>query len=209
MGIGKAQAEAIADGFLDSLGANPDDFAPRKTFTEIILIAGELILSAQNNLNTSGSNASGKLSASLIAGEPTLEGKVFKVDVLMNFYGLFVNKGVKGTKSGSSTAGYSFKHDSPSKDMVKAIKEWIDNGHAITRTVKKYKSHGKHETKHRKLAKLSEADASYATARAIKQHGIKPTGFFDKAVATTQDKIAARLGAALKIDLQDSMENLS
>lgn len=211
MSIGKAQAAAIADGFLDSIGSgNPDELQPRATFTELILIAGEFVESAQNNLNASNSNASGKLSASLIANEPALEGKTLRVDISMNFYGLFVNKGVKGTRSGSSKAGYSFKHELPSKNMVAAIKEWIDNGKAITRTVKKYKGYGRHEIKHRKLAVLSELDRAYATARSIKIHGIKATGFLDKATVTTRNKVASRLGAAFKIDLLDSLtgENL-
>src|ERR1700761_799643 len=99
MSIGKAQAAALADGFLDSFGSSKDDLRPKETFTEIILLAGELIQSCQQNLNQSNSNASGSLSSSLIAGEPALNGKVFSLDMLMNFYGQFVNKGVKGTRS--------------------------------------------------------------------------------------------------------------
>jgi hypothetical protein len=42
-------------------------------------------------------------------------------------------------------------------------------------------------------------------ARSIKQHGIKPTGFLDKAIATTRNKISDRLGAALRIDIISSI----
>lgn len=206
MSIGKAQAAALADGFLDSFGSSKDDLRPKETFTEIILLAGELIQSCQDNLNKSNSNASGGLSSSLIAGEPVMSGKVLHIDMLMNFYGRFVNAGVKGTKSGKSLAGYSFKNEIVSRDMLKAIKAWIDRGKISTQSVKKYKAYGRHETKNRKLAKLSEADMSYAVARSIKQHGIKPTGFLDQAILTTQRKVAARLGAALKIDVINSLK---
>lgn len=207
MSIAKAQAAAIADGFLDSFGSSKADLRPKETFTEIILLAGELIQSCQGNLNRSNSNASGKLSESLIAGEPVLNGKVLHVDMLMNFYGRFVNAGVKGTRSGNSVAGYSFKNEIVSRKMLAAIKDWVDRGKINTRTVKKYKTLGAHEGKNRKLAKLSEADMSYAVARSIKIHGIKATGFLDKAMLSTRQKVASRLGVALKIDVINSLSN--
>lgn len=205
MSISKAQAAALAEGFLDSVGSSKDGLQPRETLTEIVLLAGELIESAQLNLNQSNSNASGELSASLVAHEPKVEGRTFKIDVYMNFYGLFVNKGVKGTRSGKSNAGYSFKYDMPSKKMIAAIKEWIDRGKINTRTVKKEKGYGKHEIKHQKLANASEANMAFPIARSIKMLGIKPTGFLDKAVVTTKQKVGDRLGLALKIDVLNSI----
>lgn len=206
MSIGKAQAAALAEGFLGGFGSSKDDLRPKETFTEIILLAGEFIQSCQDNLNKSNSNASGKLSESLIAGEPVLSGNALSIDMLMNFYGRFVNAGVKGTRSGASKAGYSFKNEIVSWNMLKAIKAWIDRGKISTRSVKKYTPHGNHERKMKKLGALSEADASYAIARSIKMHGIKPTGFLDQAILTTQRKVAARLGAALKIDVINSLK---
>lgn len=207
MSISKAQAEALADGFLDSIGSGSiADLRPREAFSELFLLAGEFIEDCQKNLKSSNSNASGELSASLVANEPELDGRIVKMDVFMNFYGAFVNKGVKGTKSGHSDAGYSFKTDFPSKDMIKAIKGWIDRGKISTMSVKKYKGHGRHETKNKKLAVLSVADASYGIARSIKMHGIKKTGFLDKAIYTTANKVHDRLGAALKIDIINSLK---
>lgn len=205
MSISKQQAKALAEGFLDDLGSSKDDLQPRETFSEVILLAGELIEAAQDNLNKSNNNASGKLSASLIASDPQLIGNALSVDVFMNFYGQFVNKGVKGTRSGHSSAGFSFKNEIVSFKMQKAIKQWIDRGKISTRSVEKYKPHGKHERKNRGLATLSKADASYAVARSIKQHGIKRTGFMDKAINETKDKIADRLGAALRVDIIDGL----
>ena len=206
--ISKQQAEALAEGFLDSIGSGKEGLRPKGVYSESILLAGEFIQDCQDNLIRSNSVASGKLSESLVAGEPTLEGNTLKIDVLMNFYGKFVNKGVKGTRAGASAAGYSFKYDNPSKKMVKAIKAWIDRGKISTRTVEKYKPHGAHERKNRKLSLLSKADAAYAVARSIKLGGIKKTGFVDKAVLTTTQKVADRLGVALRIDVTDFLNNL-
>lgn len=203
MSISKSQAEALAEGFLDNLGSSKEGLQPRETFTEIILLAGELIEEAQNNLNKSNRHTSGRLSESLIGDEPTLNGSVFRIDVLMNFYGAFVNKGVKGTRSGRSLAGYSFKNEVVSSSMHKAISDWIKSARTATRSVKKYKGYGKHETKQKTI---SQYDTAYAIARSIKQHGLKPTGFLDKAVASTERKVADRLGAALRVDVIDGLK---
>jgi hypothetical protein len=202
MSISKAQAAALAEGFLDNLGSDRNEFQPKNTYTEVFLLVGELIDTAQNNLNKSNRIASGALSESLIADEPKKNGNVISVDVLMNFYGAFVNKGVKGTRSGHSTAGYSFRNEVVSRSMLAAIANWIEKARIKTRTVKKYKGYGKHEVKQKTIAQY---DATYAVARSIKQHGLKPTGFMDNAIAKTSDKIEKRLGAALVVDVLDGL----
>jgi hypothetical protein len=203
MSISKAQAAALAEGFLDNIGSNKDDFQPRESLTELFLLAGELIEEAQDNLNRANITSTGKLSESLVADEPTQNGSTVRIDVLMNFYGAFHNKGVKGTRSGRSTAGYSFKNEIVSRKMYKAIDEWIKRARRTTRTVKKYKGYGKHETRRKSIAQY---DNTYATARSIKMHGLKPTGFLDKAVQSTQNKVTDRLGAALRIDVIDGLQ---
>lgn len=206
MSISKAQAAALADKFLDDIGT--DDKAglrPKETFAEAVLLAGELIEDAQQNLNSSNNIASGNLSASLIAHDPYKVGATMQVDVYMNFYGRFINKGVKGTRSGSSSAGYAFKNEVVSKKMYKAISDWLTRGKISTMSVKKYTGHGKHETKQKGLGVLAEADKAYAVARSIKMKGIRGTGFLDKAVTSTTKKVADRLGAALRIDVINSL----
>jgi hypothetical protein len=205
MSIGKAQASALADGFLDGFGTGKEDLKPRNTFTELILVAGEFVESCQDNLNASNSNASGKLSASLVAEEPVQEGNSLKVNIGMNTYGIYVNKGVKGTKSGNSTAGFSFKYDLPSRKMVKAITQWISNAKASTHNTNSKKTVSHNERKNSSIAAQSRA---YATARSIVQHGIKPTGFLDKAVTKTTQTVGERLGKALTIDITNSLNGI-
>lgn len=207
MSISKAQAEALAEGFLDSIGVDRVGLFPKETYSELILLAGELIQDAQQNLIRSNSISSGALSGSLVAEDPRQEGNIVAIDVLMNFYGLFVNAGVKGTRAGGSTAGYSFKNEIVGRKMLAAIEEWLKRGKISTATIKKrkYSPYGSHERKQAKLGALHEADAAYAVARSIKQKGIKATGFLDAAVRTTRAKVSDRLGAALKIDIINSL----
>jgi len=202
MSISKAQAEALAEGFLDTLGSTKDTFRPKNLYTELFLLVGELIEQAQDNLNDADLVDTGNGSESIVADEPIKNGGVLSVDVLMNFYLQFHNKGVKGTRSGSSRAGYSFKNEIVSRKMYKAINDWIKRSGISTRTVKKYKGYGKHETRRKQIA---EYDKTYAVARAIKMRGIKDTGFLDKAITSMQAKIEDRLGVALIADIQDGL----
>lgn len=196
------QAEALAESFLDDIGSSKDELQPRGVYSELILLAGEMVEDMQNNLIKSRAISSGALAESIVADEPEKKGDELIINIMMNFYGKFVNAGVKGTRRGKSTAGYSFKNEVPSTKMVKAIADWIKRAQISVRTVKKYDGHGKHEVKQKSVAEL---DGAYAIARSIKQKGLKPRGFIDKAAATTTRKVRDRLGAALKVDIIDSI----
>lgn len=202
MSISKRQAEALAEGFLDNLGSSKDEFQPKNTYTELFLLVGELIDTAQKNLNKADLVDTGAGSESIVADEPVQNGSVVSVDVLMNFYLQFHNKGVKGTRGGRSTAGYFFKNEIVSQNMYNAIDGWIKRAGLSTRTVKKYKGYGKHESRRKTIASI---DNTYATARSIKMKGLKPSGFMDDAIRRTSDKIEQRLGAALVLDIQDGL----
>lgn len=203
MSISKRQAEALAEGFLDSLGSDKDEFQPKNTYTELFLLVGELIDTAQKNLNKAGLVSSGEGSESIAADEPVQNGSIVSVDVLMNYYLQFHNKGVQGTRAGRSTVGYSFKNEIVSQNMYNEIDGWIKRAGLSTRTVKKYKGYGKHETRRKTIAAI---DNTYAMARSIKMKGLKPTGFMDDAIRRTSDNIEKRLGAALVLDIQDGLK---
>ena len=201
MSINKTQAAALADNFLDDIGsAKGEEFQPRETYTQAILLAGELIESAQDNLNKSNSNASGRLSSSLEASEPQESGNVLQIDITMNEYGQYLNKGVKGTKSG--TGLYQFKYDTPSKKMVDALKENINRAKKSSANVNRKKTISANEKKN---VSISDLDKAYAVGRSIKMYGIKPTGFMDKAIDETSRKVADRLGDALVVDIINTL----
>lgn len=203
MSIGKQQAAALAEGFLDDIGSSKGAFEPKNTYTELFILVGELIEAAQNNLNRANITSTGALSESIVADDPTQNGGTVRVDVLMNFYGQFHNKGVKGTRGGRGTAGYAFRNEIVSDKMYNAISEWIKRAGKTTRTVKKYKGYGRHESKRKSI---SQYDNAYAVARSIKIQGLKPTGFMDNAIAATSAKMEKRLGAALVLDVIDGLK---
>lgn len=196
MSIGKSQAKLLADSYLNDLGDDPTAFKPVNTFLELIVIAGELVEDAQKNLISSNSISSGTLSKSIEAEEPVTKGKIISVPISMEFYGLFVNGGVKGTKKGSGQ--YRFKGDRPPLKMVDSIRDWMKTGGNKTMNTNKKKSSFKQEVKN---SSISELDSAYAVARSILQKGIKRTKFLDKAVDKASKKASDVLGDAFTIDI--------
>ncbi len=201
MSINKAQAAALADGFLDSLGEGKDGLRPRETLSELFLIAGEFVEDAQKNLKNS--NASGKLSASLVADSPVQNGKTVRVDIKMNYYGKFVNKGVKGLSSGSSLSGYKFKSPFPSEAMVKSLEAGISRAKKSTSNTNTKKTTSQNEKKNNDTAQ----SRAFGAGVNIKKHGIKATQFLDKAAVNAVRSTRDRLGATLKVDILNSITN--
>jgi hypothetical protein len=200
MSINKQQAAALADGFLDDLGTSKDELQPKESYTELILLAGEMVEEMQENLKRNV--ASGALSESIAIDEPTQTGDVLRIDITMNDYGRFLNKGVKGWKSGKGL--YQFKNTLPSKGMVAALKAGIERAGSKLKSTNRAKTVSANELKN---ADISEAMA-FGAAMNIKKFGIKPTGFLDKAVVSTQKKAGDRFGAALKVDVGEWLSKL-
>lgn len=201
MSISKSQAELIATNFLDSLGSGKEGLVPKETATQLILLAGDLIDKAQENLINSNSNASGKLSSSIEADEPIVDGPTVRIDIAMNYYGEFIDKGVRGTKSGSGQ--YVFKSDYPPKKMVDSIKNYISTSGKKVYNTNSKKTISKNEQKNSAISQL--ANMAYATSRSILQHGIKKTGFMTKAIQEVSDESADKFQQAFKIDVINSL----
>ena len=198
MSINKAQAEGLADGFVDSVSDNnKDGLRPRETLTGLFLLAAEFVDDTQKNLGNS--NASGELFKSIKLNRPVKESGTVRVDVMMNFYGQYINKGVKGLKGGAGE--YSFKTLFPSKKMVQALEKSILRAKKSSRnTSSRAKSKG--DQKNRAISAVSKA---YGAAVNIKKYGIKATHFVDKAAVTTSAKVSSQLGKAFKIDIINSI----
>lgn len=197
MSIAKAQARLLAGNFLDDLGSSKEGLQARESFSELIILAAELVEDMQFYLEQEKAIASGKLSESIEATEPQVSSGVMEIDILMAFYGRFINKGVKGTRSGSGL--YQFQSEFPSRKMVEAVRQWLKQAKRKERTEKRtFSALG------RRRKSLPDIDRAYAKARAIKLYGIKARGFVDKAVAKAELKVRERFGAALKIDIINS-----
>jgi len=191
--IAQAQAAALKDNFLDEIGT---EFQPQESFSELMQIAFDVITQAQANLHASSQISTGALSDSIQAGEPTTTNGILHIDIFMEYYGLFQNKGVKGTKGGSGP--YSFKNEYPSLKMVQALSDWAGRGFFASRNTNPSKTPSKLEQKNASIGKIRKA---YALARSIKQHGIKASGFLDRAITTVGATVTERLGLALRSDV--------
>lgn len=200
--ISKSQAKLLASGFLDSLGKNKDfsDLVLNDSLTTLFQLAGELILETTNNLSAAGNVSSGALSESFKVRNPYYEGQEIHLDVEALYYYEFLNKGVKGTRSGEGK--FSFKSDLPSRQMVTEIAAWMERAGMASFNIKK--SISNQEVKNKRI---SQYDSAYAVARSIKMKGIRKTGYFDRAVKTIQDTAITELGKAFKIDLINSLPN--
>jgi hypothetical protein len=202
--INESQAEILASGFLSNAGSDKSIFKPVKLLSKVLLIAGSIVKEAQANLNKSNSNSTGELSESMGISDPIQEGSIVACDVTMLYYGNFVNKGVKGVKSGHSNAGYAFKNLGVSKAFIASLERGKSKaGNKITSTnINKTISNNE-----KKNAKISDVSSLYGAAVNIKKYGIKPNGFMDKAVDTINSKVEKQLGIALKIDIENSLRN--
>jgi len=193
MSINKAQAKALADGFLGVIGSGKDGFIPSESLSEVFLLAGNFIQNAQGFLTKN--NASGNLSQSLEIVNPSQNG----CDVEMDFYGQFLNDGVRGVKSGSGK--YAFKTLNPSPAMLKALKKSIGKAKRSTRNTNSQKTTSRNEKKN-----VATADAiAWGAAVNIKKKGIKAVHFLDKAERQLLDEMDDRLAKAFSIDVLNSL----
>lgn len=197
--IGRAQADALANGFIDGLGEAPQqsDVPLNNTLRQLILLAAGMVKIAQDNLSQKGHVSSGNLADSIKVLNPESEGKSIKVEVEAAFYSDFINNGVKGTKI-KGTGKYSFRTSFPSKNMVDAIRDWMKASGLGVKLVKTEHAVGKLEQKN---AAIAAFDSAYAMARSIKQKGIKRTGYFDDAFNKTNDAASKELGEGFALDV--------
>lgn len=192
MSISRAQAQALSDGFLDSLGRRPP--TGKLPIVEAMLgaAAKTFIDTASDNLDKANAVNTGGLQTDLVF-EVETEGDLYRMSVGYNAgtdsakYYDFVNKGVQGVNKPGKAPGspYKFKFLGVSKKHAYAIAQWYRrNGKSAANVNKDYALGG--ESK-RTFARKATAETrlkalSYATAKAAKIGGLKPTHYFDNAV---------------------------
>lgn len=195
--ISKAQAKALADGFLDGIGGSRDELKPKETLSEIIVLAGELVTQVQKNLIAADRIATGALSESFKVLNPELSGRDIRVDVEALHYYQFIDAGVRGTKSGTSAKGYSYKNKMP---PVNTIRKWLIREGLKARTNVGGRPITGREARRKSISETSNTIA-FIIARSIKQKGLKRTNFFTKAVRKIRSKAKGQLAKGFKIDI--------
>ena len=172
-----------------------DEITELKGIEELmVLAAANFILQVQENLNQAGKIDTGTLASDIEKGEITNAGGVYSIDVgypkgsKASKYYDFVNKGVKGTRSGTpADSPYSFRSDMPGPSMTSAIAGWYRRHASYGRKETQKKNLSAVQRKRKKLSKMVDANKrikslAFATAVNIKRRGLKKTGFFDKAI---------------------------
>ena len=191
--IKQLQSEILA--FLDTLGQERDLFTEVKDLKglekAIGEVVGEFIKEVQENLNKSGKIDTGALATDITQSD--WDGSSISIGYpagsnAAKYYD-FVNKGVKGVRSGEpADSPYSFKNDKPSLSMQLAIAKWYRRNAGFGRREDApKKSMSAVQRKRKRLLRMTnKADSlksmAYATSINIKRRGLKKTGYFDKAV---------------------------
>lgn len=142
-----------------------------------------LIKESRSNLTKQGINASKNLyrsmDYSISVGENSID-----ADFLIPDYGEFIDKGVRGVKSGRSLKGYKYTNKKP---PVRFLKTWL-------------------KQKTGKFRQRNQDSIAYAIQNTIYQRGIKPTEFFSKPFEVAFKNLPDELIEAYGLDVEDFME---
>lgn len=212
----------INDAMIASQAANKEDYQKlgQLPFVErtIIRYAAKFIKQVQNNLKKANKVDTGTLSTDIAQGDLIKEGSSYSLDIGYpqssagaKYYD-FVNKGVKGFKSGQPNSPYSFKSAYPSMNgpMVTAIQKWVKRNALSQRREDQKYNLSSTQNKRKSIAQLNTGrTTAYLIARKIKQRGLPKTGFFDNAVDKVfnqafYDKMAKAVGADLVVYIKQA-----
>jgi len=208
MSISKAQAQAIADGFLNTLGEQPMKQGELPVVERLLKDFGaDFILTAQKNLRENGSIASGaindiRLQFTKFNTNYTLSLGYPKSEKASKYFD-FVNKGVKGTKNIKADSKTPYKFNPSKKSIpISAVQGWLGYNKLKVTAVKPYRKLGV-EAK----AIDTKKSLAYIVARSIHRKGIRSTHYFDNAQKEVfgqnfYDVMEAALGKDIQIKIR-------
>lgn len=215
MSISKAQAQAIADGFLNSLGEQPMKEGDMPVAERLLKDFGaDFILTAQKNLRENGSIASGaindiRMNFSKFGTTYTISLGYPKSEPASKYWD-FVNKGVKGTKNIKADSKTPYKFNPSKKSIpISAAQGWLGYNKLKVTAVKPYRKLGV-ETK----AIDAKKSLAYVLARSIHRKGIRSTHYFDNAAKEVFGKnfyevMEAALGKDIQIKIRQIGKELN
>ena len=184
----------------------------------IINYAAKFIIQVQKNLIKANKTDTGRLETDIQEGSLIKEGGSYSIDVGYpassegaRYYD-FVNKGVKGFKSGTPNSPYRFRSAFPSMNgpMVNAIQKWVKrNALAQRKETQKFNLSGL-QKKRKSVSELNTGrTTAYLIARKIKQRGLPKTGFFDNAIEQVfneqfYSKMAKAVGGDVRVYIKQA-----
>jgi len=221
--MAKVDMEVVVDdAIIASEAAKNTDYASLKElpFVEKVILsyAAKFIIQVQKNLISANKTDTGRLEDDIQQGDLIKAGGSYLIDIGYpktsegaKYYD-FVNKGVKGFKSGTPNSPYSFKSAYPSINgpMVTAIQKWVKrNSKLARREDQKYNLSGL-QRKRKSVSELNTGrTTAYLIARKIKQRGLPRTGFFDDAIDQVfneqfYNKMAKALGGDVRLYIKQA-----
>lgn len=182
MSISKAQAIALGDGLINTIGEQPLKEGEMPIIERMLKeFGGDFVTTAQKNLIKNKSIASGdindiRISMTKFATSYTLSLGYPKSEPASKYWD-FINKGVKGTKNIKADGKTPYKFN-PSKKAIpiSAAQKWLGYNKLKVTAVKKYKKLGVEEK-----AIDGKKSLAYMVARSIHRKGIRSTHYFDNA----------------------------
>lgn len=208
MSISKAQAQAIADGFLNTIGEQPIKEGELPVVEKLLKdFGGDFIKTAQYLLNLNNSIASGAIND--IRTQFTKFGTTYNLSIgypkgePAAKYWDFINKGVKGTKNVKADSKTPYKFNSTKKSIpVSSVEKWLGYNKLKAVSIKRYSKKGV-ELK----AITSKKTLAFVIARSIHRKGIRSTHYFDNAEKATFGKnfyevMEAALGKDIQIKIR-------
>jgi hypothetical protein len=184
----------------------------------IISYAAQFIIQVQKNLQSTNKVDTGTLERDIQEGKLIRQGKTYSIDVGYpassagaKYYD-FVNKGVKGFKSGHPNSPYRFRSAYPSMNgpMVNAIQKWVKRNALSSRNEDQRFNLSGLQKKRKSVAQLNTGrTTAYLIARKIKQRGLPRTGFFDDAITQVfneqfYNKMAKALGGDVRLYIKQA-----
>ena len=195
MSISRDQAAALTEPILLNAESNKNQYTTDATslpaMERLLLAFGErFIKEVQDNLDRLGKADTGALNTDIQQGDIIRTGTKYELSIGYKqgdkaaTYFDFVNKGVKGLKSGQpSNSPYQFRKLSAPPVMVDALEGWIKRNNIAARNEDQRTGLSALQTKRQSLQTLSPTRGlAYAFALSIKRKGLPYTGYFDAAI---------------------------
>jgi len=195
MSISREQAAALLEPILRDAESDKNQYTTDATslrsMERLLLAFGErFIKEVQDNLDRLGKADTGALNTDITKGDVIRTGTKYELKVgypkgnKSSEYFDFVNKGVKGLKSGQpSNSPYQFRKLSAPPVMVDALEGWIKRNNIAARNEDQRTDLSALQTKRQSLQNLSPTRGlAYAFALSIKRKGLPYTGYFDAAI---------------------------
>lgn len=202
----KVQHEALADGFIDLLGEDAQNFESvelsdtAKTIVQLAAIYVELI---SDKIDEKDLASSGKLQNLITPTEVEFDGTTYSIGINAPGYASYQDEGVNGwAVNRNSRFSFKTRGVDPSGAMVKSLKQWIAREGASAANVKV--SVSSREARGRQMPDATTR-AAVRAAYMIKRQGIKPKYFWKEATNEFLVVLENELGTAIKIDVINNL----